>query len=114
MIVVVILIITTMVSIYHKHIVTWLTPFTKWIHECVLSLVYCNAMTRLQFGIRVACPDCRSVCDILSTRNVLFYCPSSHRSLVRFSYLVMKLSPFFVGWYGAYGAGLESLLRALS
>ena len=115
-IVVVLLIITILVSMHHKQIVTWLTPFTKWVHECVLFLVYCNTvtLTHLQFGIRVACPDCRFICDILSSSNVLFYCPSSHCSLVRFSYLVTKSSPFFVGWYGAYGVGLESLLSALS
>ena len=77
---------------------------------------YCNTvtMTRLQSRIRVACTGCRSVCDILSSRNVLFCCPSSYRSLFRFSYLVTKWSLFFVGWYGAYGVGLGSLLRALS
>lgn len=108
MIVVIILIITTLVSMYHKQMVTWLTPFTEWVYEYVFYPSYCNAvtMTRLQFGIRMACPDCRSVCDILSSRNVLFYCPSSHLSLVHASYSVTKSSLFFVGWYGAYGAGL--------
>ena len=82
----------------------------------MFCLWYCSAvtMTRLQFGIRVACPNCRSVCDILSSRNVLSYCPSSHLSLVHFSFLVTKSSLFFVGWYGGYGVDLELLLRALS
>ena len=39
MIVVIILIITALASMYHKQIVTWLTPFTKWVYEYVLSLV---------------------------------------------------------------------------
>ena len=71
--VVIILIITTIPQ--YVPLLTWLTPFTKWVHERVLSIAYYNAvtMTRLQFGIRTACPSCRSVCDIFSSRNLLFY-----------------------------------------
>ena len=102
MIAVILLIITTLASMYHEQIVTWLTPFTEWVHECVLSLVYCNAvtMTRLQFGVRVARPDCRSVCDILSSCNVLFYCPSNHRSLVHFASAIWSRSRLRSLWTG--------------
>ena len=31
--VVIILVITTLVTIYHKQIVDWLTPVTRWLHE---------------------------------------------------------------------------------
>jgi hypothetical protein len=63
-------------------------------------------MTRLQFGIRVACPDCCSVCDILSSRNVLFYCPSSHRSrsLQLFGHEVVSvLCGLAWGLWGGFG-----------
>jgi hypothetical protein len=79
-ILVIILIITALASMYHKQIVTWLTPYTKWVYEYVSSLVLQRRYNdTLQFGIRMACPGCRSVCDILSSRNMLFYCPSGHR-----------------------------------
>ena len=37
-IVFVILVVVALTTIFHKQIVLWLTPFTKWVHECVLFL----------------------------------------------------------------------------
>ena len=54
MLVVVLLIITALASMYHKQIVTWLTPFTKWVYECVFVLGVLqrryNDVYRLEYG----------------------------------------------------------------
>ena len=39
--------ITVLISLYHEEIVEWLTPATRWLHECV-STTKCNNL-RLTF-----------------------------------------------------------------
>lgn len=63
---VLIMVITALVTLYHKQIVEWLTPVTQWMHECVGSLPCPSLLSnRLQFVLGLGHSHSCSICDII-------------------------------------------------
>jgi len=74
-IVFVILVVVALTTIFHKQIVHWLTPFTKWVHECVFFLAFCVSLyfaytiAIWQLKVWIPCANRNSVCYILPAGN---------------------------------------------
>ena len=109
----VILVITTLIVLFHKQIVTWLTPVAIWLYEYVhfihLPTTVPNVIN-FQPQSRLASSNCHIVRYIVSSgKKILLaisfvYCQCWYL----FSCLGMKSSPFYVVLSGDFGLVLPS------